>query len=52
MLNILIKLTGATTSFVNERRTNERLNKGFNANFGIDLFLNKSTNWTHSLNFQ
>lgn len=45
------KTTGATTSFVNESRTNERLNKGFNANFGIDLFLNKSTNWTHSLTF-
>lgn len=45
------KTTGATTSFVNESRTNERLNKGFNANFGIDLFLNKTTNWTHSLTF-
>lgn len=45
------KTTGATTSFVNESRTNDRLNKGFNANFGIDLFLNKTTNWTHSLTF-
>lgn len=45
------KDTGETTSFVNESRTNQRLNKGYNANFGIDLFLNKSTNWTHSLSF-
>lgn len=43
--------TGATTSFVNEQRNNERLRKGYNANFGIDLFLNKSTNWTHSVSF-
>ncbi len=45
------KTTGETSSFVNERRNNERLNKGYNANFGIDLFLDKTTNWTHSLSF-
>lgn len=45
------KTTGETSSFVNERRNNERLSKGYNANFGIDLFLDKTTNWTHSLSF-
>ena len=45
------KFTGATTSFVDEQKNNKRLSKGYNANFGIDLFLNKSTNWTHSLTF-
>lgn len=35
--------------FIDERRTNERLNKGYNTNFGIELFLNESTNWTNSL---
>ena len=42
---------GTTSAFINERRTNERLNEGYNANFGIDLFLNKSTTWTNSLTF-
>lgn len=42
---------GTTSGFINERRTNERLNEGYNANFGIDLFLNKSTTWTNSLTF-
>ena len=45
------RTTGATTSFVDEKRNNERLSKGYNANFGIDLFLNKTSNWTHSLTF-
>ncbi|WP_438966698.1 TonB-dependent receptor domain-containing protein [Flavobacterium sp.] len=42
---------GATTGFIYESRKNERLNKSFNGNFGIDLFLNETTNWSNSLNF-
>ena len=42
---------GTTSGFLNERRTNERLNEGFNSNFGIDLFLNKSTTWSNALTF-
>ncbi len=38
--------------FLEERRTNERLNKGYNSNFGIELFLDKSTSWTNSLTIQ
>lgn len=35
--------------FIDERRTNERLNKGYNANFGVELFIDKSSSWTNSL---
>ena len=42
---------GTTSSFVNERRKNNRLNEGFNSNFGIDLFLNKKTTWSNALTF-
>jgi outer membrane receptor protein involved in Fe transport len=42
---------GTTSSFVNERRTNNRLNEGFNSNFGIDLFLNESSTWSNALTF-
>lgn len=41
--------TGAVTGYIDERRNNERLNKGYNANFGVDLFLDTSSNWVHSL---
>lgn len=44
--------SGNTTNFINERRDNERKNKGFNTNFGFDWYLNKSTTWTNALNFR
>ena len=37
---------------INETRDNERVRKGHNYNFGIDLSLDKSTNWTNTLNFR
>lgn len=40
--------SGETTGFLEERRNNERLNKSYNGNFGIDLFLDKSTTWTNT----
>jgi outer membrane receptor protein involved in Fe transport len=43
---------GTTKSFINERRTNDRLSEGFNANFGIDLNLSKSLTWTNALTFR
>ena len=43
---------GATTRFIEERRTNERLSEGYNANFGIDLNLSKSLTWTNALTFR
>ncbi|MFC7772826.1 TonB-dependent receptor domain-containing protein [Flavobacterium sp. GCM10027622] len=38
--------------FIRERRDNNRFGKGLNANFGIELLLDKSTSWTNSLNFR
>lgn len=44
--------TGETTGFLDERRTNERLNKSYNGNFGFDWFLNKSTTWTNTVGYR
>lgn len=38
--------------FIDEYRDNERINKGYNGNFGIDLFLNKTTTWTNIVNYR
>lgn len=43
---------GTTKNFINERRTNERLSEGYNANFGIDLNVSKSLTWTNALTFR
>jgi outer membrane receptor protein involved in Fe transport len=43
---------GSTRNFINERRDNERLNKGFNTNFGFDWYLDKSMTWTNSINLR
>ena len=43
---------GSTSRFIKERRTNDRLNKGYNANFGIDLNLTNSLTWTNALTFR
>ena len=42
---------GTTSSYINERRTNNRFNEGFNSNFGIDIFLDKNTTWSNALTF-
>lgn len=44
--------TGATTGFVREQRDNERFQRSFNANFGLEWFLTKSVTWTNSVNFR
>jgi outer membrane receptor protein involved in Fe transport len=38
--------------FILETRDNERVNKSYNGNLGIELFLNKSTSWTNSINYR
>ena len=43
---------GSTSRFIEEKRTNDRLSKGYNANFGIDLNLSKSLTWTNALTFR
>ena len=43
---------GSTRNFINERRDNERLNKGFNTNFGFDWYLTPSMTLTNSINLR
>jgi len=43
---------GSTSQFINERRTNDRLSKGFNVNFGADLNITKSATWTNVVTFR
>lgn len=38
--------------FVNERRTNERVRKGYNGTFGFDCFLDETTTWTNSFSYR
>jgi len=38
-----------TTSYTNERRTNDRLRKGFNASLGLEWFIDSTLTWTNSL---
>jgi outer membrane receptor for ferrienterochelin and colicins len=47
-----IGTTGLVESFLNERRTNDRANKNVNINFGIELYLDKSTSWTNAFNYR
>ncbi len=44
--------TGATTGFIEERRTNERLNKGYNGVFGMEWNLTESLSWTNSISYR
>jgi outer membrane receptor for ferrienterochelin and colicins len=39
-------------NYVNESRENDRYNKGYNGNFGIELYVNESTSWTNTLNYR
>lgn len=38
--------------FIAETRGSERLNKNYNGNLGIELFLNESTSWTNTINYR
>lgn len=42
----------STRDYMYENRKNERLNKSYNANLGMDWFLDKSTTWTNILNYR
>jgi hypothetical protein len=41
-----------TKGYVIEPRKNKRLGNGYNGNFGIELFLDKSTSWTNTINYR
>ncbi|WP_298155427.1 outer membrane beta-barrel family protein [Flavobacterium sp.] len=43
---------GSTRSFTDEKRYNERISEGVNSNFGIDMYLDKSTTWTNAINYR
>lgn len=40
------------TSYIEERRRNERASEGFNGNIGIELYLDKSSSWTNTLSMR
>lgn len=48
----LDKTTNEVTNYTNERRTNDRLRKGYNASFGLEWFLDKTLTWTNSINIR
>lgn len=39
-------------STVKERRNNNRYNEGFNGNFGMEIFIDKSSSWTNTLSLR
>lgn len=41
-----------TRNYINETRENQRNNKGYNGNFGLEWYLNESTTWTNSINYR
>jgi outer membrane receptor protein involved in Fe transport len=43
---------GSTRNYINEFRSNERLSKGYNSNFGIDLYIDKTTTWSNAVNLR
>ncbi len=38
--------------FLDERRNNERLNKSYNGNFGIEIYIDSSTTWTNTFSWR
>jgi outer membrane receptor for ferrienterochelin and colicins len=42
----------STKNYLNETRENDRYNKSYNGNFGMEWYLDKSTSWTNTLNYR
>jgi outer membrane receptor for ferrienterochelin and colicins len=42
---------GTTSSYIYENRNNDRVSEGYNANFGIDLFVTKTATWSNAITF-
>ena len=42
----------STKNYVYEDRNNKRNSKGYNGNFGIELYVNESTSWTNTFNYR
>ncbi|WP_326937109.1 TonB-dependent receptor domain-containing protein [Flavobacterium sp. PL11] len=47
-----LNANNSTKNYIYENRDNERGNKGYNGNFGIELNLNETTSWTNSINYR
>ena len=43
---------GSIRNYITDRRTNERLNKGYNSTIGLEWFLADKTIWTNSMNIR
>lgn len=43
---------GLTTGYLNERRNNERLRKGYNGNLGLEWYVSPSTSWTNTFSYR
>lgn len=44
--------TGDTTGFIEERRNNQRLSKGYNGVFGLEWNISESFSWTNSVAYR
>lgn len=43
---------GLPTSYVDERRNNERIRKSYNGNIGAELFISPTTSWTNTFAYR
>lgn len=41
-----------TRNYINESRENDRYSKGYNGNFGMEWYIDKSTSWTNTFNYR
>ncbi len=39
-------------SYVYENRENQRISKGYNGNFGVEVYIDKKTSWTNTFNYR
>jgi outer membrane receptor protein involved in Fe transport len=47
-----LNANNTTRNYINETRENQRYNKGYNGNFGIELYLSESFSWTNTFNYR
>lgn len=47
-----LNVGASSPNFINETRDNDRLNRGYNGNFGAEWFLDKNTIWTNTVNYR
>ncbi len=47
-----LSATSSSPEFIRETRDTDRINKGYNGNFGLEWNLDKSLSWTNSVNYR